>query len=213
MLWDKAVNPDSSLPPQEVAPPPAPPPPEKKGLSKGCIAAIVASVLMLAAILALGLLGVFGGRILIKNARMLQAKAVMKGLEIAIKGYKTEYLHLPFATPSEPPSDNRPYDTNAGEGRALLDILLDTPPSDRNPRQIHFWEPPNSKPGGAGFSAASGLVDPWGRQPYRIVLDYSKDGFIDNPEGGSPIESDVILYSAGPDGDFATWKDNVCSWK
>jgi hypothetical protein len=128
----------------------------------------------------------------------------------------TEYLRLPFVTPSEPKSDNSPpYETAVGEGRALLDILLDTPPgSTINPRHIHFWEPPNSKTGGAGFTTASGLVDPWGSQPYRIILDYSKDGVIDDPEGIlGPIKADVLLYSAGPDGDFATWNDNVCSWK
>jgi hypothetical protein len=204
-------EPASAPPPAEL--PPVPPPPQRKGMSKGCIIAIIVTAVVLAGgVVVLALLGIFGGRIVLDKARTLQTRAVMKGVEIAVKGYKTEYLRLPFITDSTPPSDNNAYDTTGSEGRALIDIILNKDLK-KNPRQIRFWEPPPSKTTGSGFSATGGLVDSWGRQGYRIILDYDHDGLIDNPEGGSAIKADVILYSAGPDGDFSTWKDNVRSWK
>jgi hypothetical protein len=171
--------------------------------------AIVGSIIVIAS---LGVVGSFGGGMIIKKARTLQAKAVTKGLEIAIKGYQTEYLKLPFAGPAAPSIDTSYSSADPG-GNALIDVLLGTDLKN-NPRQIHFWEPPNSKSGGAGYTLGVGLIDPWRMTGYRIILDYDKDSHITDPEGirGS-IKEDVLIYSAGPDGDFATWKDNVCSWK
>src|SRR5688572_17496071 len=57
------------------------------------------------------------------NSKFLQPKAAMKGLEIAIKGYKTEYGNLPFVG-TNPTQDNQPFDTTDANGKALLDILL-----------------------------------------------------------------------------------------
>jgi hypothetical protein len=65
-----------------------------------------------------------------------------------------------------------------------------------------------------GYTPGVGLISPWGKVSYKIILDYDKDDHITDPEGIlGPVKADVLLYSAGPDGDFATWKDNVCSWK
>src|SRR5436190_5971921 len=55
------------------------------------------------------------------GGRILQAKAVAKGLEIAIEGYKTEYLRLPYVGETLPIEDNSAFDTTAPDGRALLD--------------------------------------------------------------------------------------------
>jgi hypothetical protein len=154
-----------------------------------------------------------------RGYRSVQAKSWAKGLEIGIKSYKTEYLHLPASSEPLPTEDNSAFDTTEPEGRALLDVLLANSTS-QNLRQIHFWEPSSKRSNGAGFSASDGLKDPWGQRGYKILLDYSGDGKIANPANagrvkGEPdkITSDVIIYSAGPDGDFATWKDNVCSWR
>jgi hypothetical protein len=104
------------------------------------------------------------------------------------------------------------YDSSEPGGRTLLDVLLAVDVK-RNPRGIRFWEPPPSK-GSAGYSASGGLVDPWGRNGYRILLDDNNDGHIDDPEKvRGAISGSVLMYSAGPDGDFLTWGDNVCSWK
>jgi hypothetical protein len=61
------------------------------------------------------------------------------------------------------------------------------------------------------------LRDAWGNF-FKMQLDLNGDGKIPNPAPGQKSDAvampaGFIIYSAGPDGDFATWKDNVCSWK
>jgi prepilin-type N-terminal cleavage/methylation domain-containing protein len=161
---------------------------------------LIELLVVISIIAMLATIGVAGGQIVIRKARELQAKAVMKGLEIAIKGYKTEYLRLP-SVETVVTEDNQPYDTADGEGQGLMDVLLATPDNTRNPRAIRFWEPPPAKSGGAGYTVDDGLRDPWGKNGYYIVLDYSSDGKILNPysaDGESDeITSDVVIYSAG----------------
>lgn len=55
------------------------------------------------------------------------------------------------------------------------------------------------------------ILDPWGNV-YRISVDVDGDGKLTNPQGGPPIPKRCLAWSAGPDGDFATWEDNVVSW-
>jgi hypothetical protein len=148
----------------------------------------------------------------------------MKGLEIAIMCYKTEYLNLPSVGRDTPTQDNAPYDTTDANGRALMDILLAKNLS-KNPREIQFWEPPTAKFGGAGYTSEGGLRDSWGKQGYKIILDYNNDGKIANPYAGregepDEISSSVILYSAGANGIFETESsmvtkrlDDVRSWQ
>ena len=171
------------------------------------VASIVALVLILAAV------GVFGGGKASDRARALQAKAVMKGLEVAIKSYKTEYMRLPTVPDPEKKQDDSMRDTSEDQGKFLLDVLMGDNP-EHNPRHIRFWEAPPSKSSGAGFSTANGLVDPWGKNGYRVLLDDFSNGTIADPEKVlGDISGDVLIYSAGADGDFETWGDNVCSWK
>ncbi len=61
------------------------------------------------------------------------------------------------------------------------------------------------------------LSDPWG-QEYQIILDTDNDGHVANPDiresGRVPtIPLKIGIFSAGPDGDPATWDDNIKSWK
>ena len=147
-----------------------------------------------------------------RGSRMLRTKAHMKGLEIAVKSYKTEYLRLPSPTP-DATADNPPIDSTSTEGIALLNILTASN-EEGNPKHIRFWDPPPSKNEGSGFTPEKGLIDRISKRGFKIILDYNGDGQINDPTGGpTPISSDVIIYCAGSDGDFSTWKDNVCSWK
>ena len=143
-------------------------------------------------------------------------RSMMKGLEIAIKGYMTEYLRLPSLTNTSPTEDVT-FDTTEAEGKALLEILLATK-TERNPRVIRFWEPPPMKSNGSDYSLETGLKDRWGKG-YRFIIDYNQDGKIANPEHAtnpsaepSELEADLVFYCAGPDGDFNTWKDNIRGW-
>lgn len=185
-------------------------------MSTGCIIVFVIGLVVALVITVLAVLlslGVASGRKVLAKAHALQAKATMKGLEIAINGYKTEYLRLPLAPDPPPAQDGDACDTSEERGRMLLDQLLGEDET-QNTRKIRFWEPPPSKPSNAGYTAAGGLIDPWGRNGYRVLLDDNRDGHIADPENDlGKISGAVLLYSAGPDGDFATWEDNVCSWK
>jgi hypothetical protein len=47
-----------------------------------------------------------------------------------------------------------------------------------------------------------------------IIFDYNGDGAIADPEHpGVKLSESILIYSAGRDLDFSTWKDNVTSWK
>ncbi len=163
-------------------------------------------------------IGVSVSPMLAKRTKHASAPAEMKGIEIAVKSYRTEYLALP-STEEDIAAHDKEFDTATPQGLALLEVMLDQNP-DRNPRHIRFWEPPEVRANGSGYSSGHSLKDPWGLRGYRIILDYDGDGIITNPspkaaKSGEPAEipSDVILYTAGADGDFDTWDDNVCSWK
>src|SRR5688572_7553314 len=119
---------------------------------------LIELLVVISIIAMLATIGVAGGQVVIRKARELQAKAVMKGLEIAVKGYKTEYLRLPTAETARQTEDNQAFDTSDEEGRALINVLLATADyRDRNPRQVRFWEPPPAKADGVGYSEARGL--------------------------------------------------------
>lgn len=183
---------------------------------------LIELLVVISIIAMLATIGVAGGQIVIRKARELQAKAQMKGLEIAIKGYKTEYLRLPSADGGAQREDNTPYDTAADDGRSLINVLLALSEVS-NPRHIRFWEPPAAK-GDAGYSPERGLTDPWGKNGYMVILDYSNDGRIDNPysaEGeADELTADVVIYSAGANTNFEEGGsmsgkriDDVRSWQ
>jgi hypothetical protein len=198
-----------------VTPSPETPPRPKKGVSTGCALAIIAVFLGGAAVLE--------SLVYDNHSKGIHPKAEMKGLEIAIKSYKTEYMRLPFIGETPPSQDNQAYDTSDANGRKLLDILL-ARDTKHNPRQIRFWEPPTAKRSGAGYSSEGGLKDSWGKQGYKVILDYNGDGKITNPYGkndkeADELDADVIIYSAGANGIFeqgvsknGKGTDDVKSW-
>ena len=63
------------------------------------------------------------------------------------------------------------------------------------------------KPDGSGE-----LWDPWGNF-YRVRFDSNGDGEIENPEApGTFLPESILIWSAGKDGNFETWEDNVKTW-
>lgn len=140
-------------------------------------------------------------------------KRAMKGLEIAIKSYQTEYNRYPMA------SAEAEETAMASEGR-LLKILMAQDP-ELNPRKIRFYDPPEARGGKGGHLVDSAgvpsLVDFYG-QPYRICIDYDGDGEIIDPHSKDEkqpdtLSSGVIIWSGGEDGDPTTWKDNLANWQ
>jgi type II secretory pathway pseudopilin PulG len=185
-------------------------------MSTGCIIGLVVGIVGLVGLVIIAVLvaiAVPAGQKVLEKARILQAKAQMKGFEIAVKGYQTEYNRLPSSQSPPPTTDNSPgYETTDAEGKSMIEILTGTD-TKNNPRGIAFYEPPPTRTKGGGYTASGGLVDIWGARGYIIIFDYDGDGNISDPEHpGATISEPVIIYSAGPDGDFNTWKDNVTSW-
>ena len=64
-----------------------------------------------------------------------------------------------------------------------------------------------------------GFGDPFphrdGRMPFLYAVDADGDGHVKNPDPdkNNLVRADVIAWSAGPDGDYRSWEDNVCSWE
>lgn len=154
------------------------------------------------------------------NAKRTQAKTVMHSLELAIKAYQTEYHRLPAPVRPQPLEDNEDgYDTSTQEGKDLLDILM-ARNNESNPKAIRHYSPP-APSGDAGYTDARGLIDVWGQNGYRVVLDYDDDGQIADPydtASGGAVHVSVIIYSAGRDKQFDTRNaskksDDVKSWQ
>jgi hypothetical protein len=98
----------------------------------------------------------------------------------------------------------------------LVDVLM-ADDEKLNPRQIHYIDPPvatqTKGPGLYEGPVMRALVDSWGK-PMRIALEDSHTTELPDPEHPSAkIKANVLIWSAGPDGNFDTWKDNIASWK
>ena len=181
---------------------------------------LIEMLVVIGIIAILATIAIPAGQAVLKKARELQAKTQMKGLELAIKAYQTEYSRLPALESPPPAEDNTEgYDTAAEDGRGILAILIGTDTA-KNPRSIPFYEPPPSKSGGGGYTQAEGLVDIWGTNGYTMILDYNGDGRIANPYGdtdGEDVTASTIIYCAGQDKKLdvggAGKSDDLKSWQ
>jgi len=84
-----------------------------------------------------------------------------------------------------------------------------------NPKRIVFFE----AGGGAleddsSSPHAGSFVDSWGN-PFRFRLNQTGTDQMDNPnvDIGGQIRAQALAWSAGPDGNHATWDDNVAGWE
>jgi len=87
------------------------------------------------------------------------------------------------------------------------------PPS--NPKRIMLFEPSGGALAPVGDPNVGAFVDPWG-MPFEYQVDLDGDGQCAHPYEESEtalIPGRVIVWSAGPDKDYATWEDNVTSWE
>lgn len=188
---------------------PPPPPVKKSGLSTGCIVGIVLSILLVLGLVVLAVIAAIAipaGNAVLQKAKVLTTRAAEQHVIISLTTYLTEY--------------NR-YPVTDGETSALdcagpwLEALLGNEPK-LNPRKIVFLNTINTKRNQAGLINLGGMhtmADAWGR-PLHAMMDTNSDGKLADPEHpGSVLAERVLIWSAGPDGDFNTWNDNICSWK
>lgn len=139
---------------------------------------------------------------------------MVKELEIAIKGFFTEYDRYPF----EDKPDGRVQPAPA-QG-ALLECLLGQNAAS-NPRAIQFLNPSPAKEGKGGlYTDRQGnptLRDNYGN-PLMVIIDYERTGEIPDPsmvnsEEPDTLSNGILIYTAGKDHDLSTWEDNVTSWR
>lgn len=80
-----------------------------------------------------------------------------------------------------------------------------------NLKRIRFIE------GGKDVVVNDQYVDPWGKPFQYLVNESPKETmglgtFGTAYDGPSEIRAKALVWSAGEDGDYGTWEDNVCSW-
>jgi type II secretory pathway pseudopilin PulG len=183
-------------------------------MSTGCIIGLVAGAVGLFCVIIIAVLASLAVPTFARiqaRAKAAQAMAQMKGLELAVKGYQTEYSKLPTAISPEDKDEQQ-----AVEAKGVMIDTLTGKDLSKNPRQISFYEPSTPKGGKSGgvINARGELEirDPFGNL-FLMHFDWNGDGLVPNPEyPGADVSQPVIIYSAGPDGDYNTWKDNVRSW-
>jgi len=144
-------------------------------------------------------------------------------LKNAISAYFTEYRKYPVE--GEPAED-----IQLQSDHVLMDILIGSDkagegPEATNLRRIAFYTGKQAKPMGEGkfrkgvvLNEGGGgeLWDPWGNY-YQVLLDTDFNNKVKKPVGDSTSASaelpeSILVWSAGPDGDFDTWEDNVKTW-
>lgn len=151
------------------------------------------------------------------DTKQPHAETTAQNLKNAISAYFTEYREYPLPDPVT--------DVTTDSGHALMDIILGSDrqkgPGGRNARGIAFFTDKEAKPMGGGrfrkgITLDSGgggeLWDPWGNR-YRVRFDSNFDNRLEKPDApDTPIPDAIAVWSAGPDGNFDTWKDNVKTW-
>ena len=160
------------------------------------------------------------GNKVLENTRKVRVQATIKDLQVAIKGYQTEYTRYPVKQAGGQDATLMTDDSNS-----LVSLLLGENKEDLNPREIVFIELPmakNNAGGLVGDEGAYALNDGWG-EPYTVVLDTDYDNRIENPDvsnedskisGEAParLPMGVAISSKGKDKKEST-KDDVVSWR
>ncbi len=141
-------------------------------------------------------------------------------LKSAVSAYFKDYLKYPIEVPA------KNGDTDLESNHRLMDVLLgsapEADPGGLNPRRITYFSGRQARPAeGGGFrrgvtynseDGTGELWDPWANF-YRVRMDTDSDNRVESPEpGAASIPEAILVWSAGPDGDFDTWKDNVKTW-
>jgi prepilin-type N-terminal cleavage/methylation domain-containing protein len=160
-----------------------------------------------------------GNRVL-ENTRKVKVQATIKDLQVAIKGYQTEYNRFPVKQ-----AGGQDANIATDDSTSLISVLMGENEDDLNPREIVFIELPIAKNGAGGLTGDEGaysLTDGWG-EPFQVTLDTDYDNRIANPDvqnddstisGDAParLPMGVAIYSKGKDKKEGT-QDDVVSWR
>jgi type II secretory pathway pseudopilin PulG len=154
-----------------------------------------------------------------RNTERVHAESTAYTLKNAIATYHVTYRKYPLPNPID--------DITLDSDHSLMDILLGSDPQresgGHNPLGIAFYSDVAAKPLGGGryrvgltsFPDGTGeLWDPWGNH-YRTRFDTDENGQVADPESTKPdsyLPEAIAVWSAGPDGIFETWNDNLKTW-
>lgn len=142
--------------------------------------------------------------IILKRAKVAQAKSDASVVASVMLKYRSEYNRWPF------------FSTNNATQQLTDNVWVDamgpepsTPFQASNPKRIVFFQP-----GAGALDDHGAFVDPWGHS-FEYQLDIDGDGQMPDPAGlrPTPIAAAVLVWSAGPDGDYASFGDNAKSWE
>ena len=142
--------------------------------------------------------------VIIRRAKMAQAKSDAAVVTSVLLKYRAEYNRWPgFATNNE---------TQHLTDTAWVQAMSPAPGEPMlaaNPKRIVFFE------AGAGAldKTTGAFIDPWGK-PFEYQVDVDGNGEMGHPGvANQNFKAQAIAWSAGPDGDYATWPDNATSWE
>ena len=154
---------------------------------------------------------------ILKRVKVSQARSDAQVVVATMAKYRMEYNRWPAV---KTVADGYPGTSEEWVGIMNPEITTGKGKRDANNfRQLRFLEMGKGMKIDGG-KHDGGFGDPWGhasgRLPFLYAVDDDGDGLVRNPNGDSnqtQIRADVIAWSAGPDGDFSTWDDNVGSWE
>ncbi|MEZ5325726.1 MAG: hypothetical protein R3F19_11770 [Verrucomicrobiales bacterium] len=145
------------------------------------------------------------------SAKNRNVRFVALSLRNALESYRRKYRTWSWLSPTPTIASDFVISSDS----ELITTLLGSNEGLRNPSKVAFgkWSDADET-GKNGIIYRSdgeigGLVDLWGH-PFQIHLDGDGDGCLADPRNPkNRIRRISLVYSAGPDGDFATWDDNV----
>ncbi|WP_050028181.1 hypothetical protein [Verrucomicrobium sp. BvORR034] len=164
---------------------------------------------LMAVMVALLVAAIIGWINLSPRTHKLQTKSMMKGIEIALKGYQTEYNRCLLVEMQLPGDQNLVF-----EGEILIALMAES--TKYNPRKVRFFDPPvaRRKRGGAWRDGSGNWQyrDDMGN-PIMIRYDADHDGKTTDPDDSNiQIVAPFLLFAAGMDRNLATTRDNIKSW-
>jgi len=199
----------------------------------GCLALSVLGTAGLAFLV----LNQVGGKI--ERVRQKGSAMMARALAEAIKQFEADYHELPAPYgPVGPVPQGSDQDTDSAPSRNFITIITilggkeEPTTGAQNPNHLDYLEgikpaKKSTRPGAVyGWmdglisdpaTGAYGVVDYKGK-PYRIRLDTNHDETLNNPNPEQAaadrptLKARVLVWSAGKDGDWNTWDDNLMSW-
>jgi len=141
---------------------------------------------------------------ILKRAKISSAQGDASVVMTVMMKYRAEYNRWPSFYQTDPL-----HQTDGGWVAVMSPDTTAMKPDVDNMKRIVFF----SAGGGALDETTGSFTDPW-ENPFEYRLDEDGDGSIGHPNGiDGPIRAQAIAWSAGPDGDYGTWEDNVAGWE